>query len=220
MGNANKEPRRALPERTGTLEDLNRTTPVPRGRAPGIRNRLGLPPRRFPISKKICGTLTFWTSKISGGKEAFLYICEMAALEGSEPCDAIVTKYLTLTKTEQRQVTLDDLCESLNIRASHVLRDALGTMAEHNLEGSKLAAAIAQPEIVDTAIRNAKKADSEFFKDRKLLLEATGFSTPAPLVNLDLRKQMREPAEPDGSGIDSFEDRIRRGAQAVRGDES
>jgi len=212
--------RKALPA-GASLESLNHGTPVPtdRGTGKNLRSRLGLQPRRFPVSRKLCGTLSYWASSIEGGKEAFIYLCELAAIEGSTPCDAMVTKYLSLSKTDRRNVTLDDLAEALDLRPSHVIRDVAETMAEHSLEGSKLLAYLAQPAVVRRLFKNAQKPSPDFHNDRKLALSATRFVQPTPLVNLDMRKGPEKEAVPDGSGMESFEDRIRRGAQTLRKDE-
>jgi len=193
--------------------------PIDRGTGKTARSRLGLPPRRFPTNKKIFGSLRWAASELPGGKEMFLSMCEIAAREGSTPCEAIVVKYASLSKLDQQKVSLDDITEALNLRAADVLGDVVKTMFQYSMDVSKMLAYVAQPAIVERVIANAKKADPDFHNDRKLALTATGFVQPQPLVHLDLRRQTQpDPPEPDGSGMETFEQRVRKGAQTLRKD--
>lgn len=205
-----------------SLSDLNRQVPVPPNRGTGQTGRklLGLAPARLPLQKKVFGTLAFGASSVPGGKTVFLKLCEMAAKDGSEICEALVEKYCSLTKIQQAKVALDDLAEALNIPPYEILGDVVKTMGRYSMNVSQMVAYAGQPDVVERLIKNAAKAGPEFHNDRKLALTATGFVQPTPLVNLDLRGKAEPAAEPDGSGMQSFEQRIKRGALAVRGDET
>lgn len=135
---------------------------------------LGLPITEYDTS------LSMAIRRMDGGREMFLRFVCLAAADADDDAIKFLTTLRELKPYEQRSCSFDLVCLAAGVSPVVLLKTVVGVAFESHVDTGNLIAAAAHPQIVETAIKSAKRVNSDIGqRDRAALLTHHGFN-PTP----------------------------------------
>ena len=136
---------------------------------------------------------------MDGGRAQFLAFVELAAYDKCEDAAKFLQCYQDLRVVDRDKTSLDLLCASAGVSPVQLLKAIVGVAFDASVETANLVAAAAHPRVVETAVRSAKRINSEIgYRDRENLLKHAGF-LPTPkgaVINVNATAQAAAAAGP------------------------
>lgn len=123
------------------------------------------------------GSLTLATRNIRGGREMVLRFIALAATDGDPDAKTWWHVWETLTKYEQKSITLDDVCAAAGVKPTKLLKTIVAIAFETGCDVANIVASAAHPSVVAKSVKFAKRPEG--IEDRKLLFQHHGF-VPTP----------------------------------------
>jgi hypothetical protein len=164
--------------------------------------------RKLPFQ----GTLAYAASRLPGGKHAFM---EYARLCTEERIKALVHRWESLSPSDQRRVSLEELCVACEVDPPELVGAVAAAAFRFNSDVSTLIAAVAHPKVVEASIDRALQPDG--IHDRKMLFQHSAF-VPVPAsstINVN-NLMLSKVAMAEISGLPDFSDTIMETADVVR----
>lgn len=136
--------------------------------------------------------------------------------------EQFVHKYDSLSVTDRRRMTLDDICEAVEVNPGDVLKAVVGIAYEVNTDVSNLVASVMHPKVVKASVKYALKEGGH--RDREMLHTHANFipqkGTQINLsANANAAAATQTTVQGDSSGLPSFEESAIDTIQTIRGDE-
>jgi hypothetical protein len=136
---------------------------------------------------------------------------EYARLCEDESIKAVVHRWDTLSRYDQRRVSLEELCEAVGIRPGKLLGSVVEAAYDFNLDVGNLVAAVAHPRIVQTSIDRALTPDG--VEDRRMHFQHTGYLPPPKGTVINNR--VIAAAQSVSNGLPSFTELIKAVDRAI-----
>jgi len=212
-GNGTGEPRVTVRRRTShALKkslDLARTI----NRAAALK--VGQTDRGIAVREHGVGPLSYTVRRLDGGKDQFM---ELARLSEAGPIKALVKEWDDYSPSRRHNTSLDILCSRMGVAPADVLADVVKSAFLVNRDISKLLQSVSEPRIVAKSIKMALL--SKGFKDRELMLQATGIAPKGGGIHVSAQAsaEAKAAAAAKTSGLPSFESEMQTTAEAVRSD--
>src|SRR5215204_3639572 len=106
-----------------------------RGRSVGVWRRLGLPkPQRPEHSQSFLSPLAY-VSRCLGGKDEFM---RLARLSTDERVRGLVSRWDSLSRSDRRYISLEDLCEASGVEAADLYGAVVAASYARGLDFSPL----------------------------------------------------------------------------------
>jgi len=166
--------------------------------------------------RRLPGCLAEEIALIPGGIDEFMRWVRGAALRDKK-FEPLIEAFFKLSVEEQNGHRLEEICRSLGIYPPNLFGAAVQIAYEIKREHTKLLTSLAMPHVMETNIREAKKADG--VEDRRMFMQSTGI-LPVPkgsTINVSANAQaasVTNTGEP--TGLPSFEDSVVSFSEIIR----
>lgn len=121
-------------------------------------------------------TLTMAVRQLDGGRQQFIQFVQLAAADGDDDALRFLAAFADLRAHEQSRASLDLVCIAAGVSPVALLKTIVGAAFEAQVDTANLIAAAAHPRVVATAVKSARRLNSEIgAKDREHLLRHHGF---------------------------------------------
>lgn len=127
--------------------------------------------------------LAFTIRYLPGGRDQFLELVKLAALNGDAHATAWWMVYADLPPSLRVRANFDDVCQAAGVKPSELMAGVVGHAMEAGTDAANLVAAVCHPEVLAAAAKSAVRIGGQHAaiaaEDRKQLLQARGF-LPVP----------------------------------------
>lgn len=158
-------------------------------------------------------SLSLATRHLNGGRDHFIELVQLAALEDDPDAIKFLSVLATLSPYERKMCNFDEVCVAAGVRPSKLVGAVTSCAMEHGADVGNLVYAASHPKVVAAGIAAALKPEGQ--RDREMLFQHAGF-IPIPkstTVNVNASAsaaaQAAAAAQGSATGLPSFGDDIR-----------
>lgn len=159
-------------------------------------------------------SLSLATRHLNGGREHFIELVQMAALNGSEDASKFLEVLASLYPSERIRANYDEVCAAAGVRPSRLVGAVTSAAMEYGADVGNLVYAASHPKVVAAGIAAALAPEGT--KDREQLFQHAGFIPIPKSTSISISAHASSEAkaaavaqsQAESTGLPSFADDI------------